>query len=273
MAATSRGRTAYISGGGSGIGLRLAEKLLGRGASVAAFDRALFGEVRERLTRLAKSSGATCSFHEVDLRDREGLSRAVNEAIASVGAPDLAVNSAGIQVCKQFDAMTGDEFDAVVGVNLIGSRNFAAAVLPSMNAGGRLALIASLAGIVANYGYAAYNASKFGVVGLAGALRLEYKPRGIGVSVICPPEVETPMVTAERANGDPISLKLKEFSGTLGLDEACTEILEGLDAGRWMIVPGYRARLTRRLARLVPGLMNAISDRMVAQAMGAPGRR
>lgn len=272
MAATPSWKSAYITGGGSGIGLRLAEKVLERGASVAVFDLALRTEVRERLAKLADRAGTDCSFHEVDLRDREGLVRAVNEAIAAVGSPDLSINSAGAQICKRFEAITGDEFELVVGVNLVGSRNFAAAVLPHMGRGGRLALIASLAGIVANYGYAAYNASKFGVVGLAGALRLEYKPRGIGVSVICPPEVETPMVTAERATGDPISLKLKEFSGTLSLEQACTEILRGIDAGKWMIVPGRRARLTRHLSRLLPGLMNAVSDRMVVKAMTSTAR-
>jgi NAD(P)-dependent dehydrogenase (short-subunit alcohol dehydrogenase family) len=262
-------KCAFITGGGSGIGLRLAQKLLERGTSLAIFDLAVRGEVRQELEKLAEGTGARCSFHEADLRDAPGIASAVADAVAAIGAPDLAINSAGVQISKPFEALTADEFERVVGVNLVGSRNFAAAVLPHMAAGSRLALIASLAGIVANYGYAAYNASKFGVVGLAGALRLELAPRGIGVSVICPPEVETPMVTAERATSDPISLKLKEFSGTLGVEDACSEILAGLDAERWMIVPGRRARLTRRLAQIFPGLLNAVSDRLVGQALKA----
>ena len=267
MAANARWRTAFISGAGSGIGLRLAEKLLERGTNLGIFDLAVRSEIRQQLGKLASAKSATCSFHEVDLRNREELAGAMDEAMAAVGAPNLAINSAGIQISKAFDALSGEEFDRVVSINLVGSRNFAAAVLPQMETGGRLALIASLAGIVANYGYAAYNASKFGVVGLAGALRLEYKPRGIGISVICPPEVETPMVVEEHATGEAISLQLKEFSGTLGLEEACVEILRGLEAGSWMIVPGRRARLTRRLARFAPGLMNAVSDRMVRRAL------
>jgi NAD(P)-dependent dehydrogenase (short-subunit alcohol dehydrogenase family) len=263
--ARSPWRRAFVTGAGSGIGLRLAEKLLERGASVAAFDLALRGEVRERLAKLA--DGTRASFHEVDVRHREALERAVGEAVAAVGAPDLALHSAGVGSSKAFEALTGDEFERVVAVNLVGSRNFAAAVLPRMAPGSRLALIASLGGIVPNYGYAAYSASKFGVVGLAGVLRVEYAPRGIGVSVICPPEVETPMLAEERARGDPISLRLKQFSGTLDLEDACNEILSGLAARRWMIVPGRRARLTRHLAQHLPGLMNAIGDRMVARAI------
>jgi len=278
--AATRWETAFVTGGGSGIGRRLAEMLLDRGTRVAIFDLRIADGVRAALRgRSAAHGGSACSFHEVDIRDRQALGKAISEAVVSTGAPALAINSAGTQVSKAFEELTGEEFDFVVQVNLIGSRNFAAAVLPHMRPGARLALIASLAGIVANYGYTAYNASKFGVVGLAGALRLEYKPKGIGVSVVCPPEVETPMVAEERETGHPISLQLKAFSGTLGLDSACAQILHGLEAGRSMIIPGRRARLTRRLAQIVPGLMNAISDRMVVQAMrrttsrGRAGRR
>ena len=261
-------KCAFVTGGGSGIGLGLAERLLERGARVAVLDLALRSEVRDRLGKLAERSDAACSFHEVDVRNAGGVSAAVEDALGALGAPDLAIHSAGIQTSRAFDQLTAEEFERVVAVNLLGSRNFAAAVLPAIGPGGRLALIASLAGLVPNYGYAAYSASKFGVVGLAGALRLEYRPRGVGISVVCPPEVETPMVADEHATGDRIGLALKQFSGTLAVDTACDEILAGIDAGRFVIVPGRRARLTRRLAQVVPGLMNAVSDRMVERALG-----
>jgi len=267
VAGRKRWNAALISGGGSGIGLRLTELLLERGTNVAVLDLTIRREVREQLDKRTATGSAMCSFHEANVCDAAALDGAARDAVHAVGPLDLAINSAGIQICKTFDEITSEEFARVVDVNLVGSRNFAAAVLPQMGPGSRLALIASLAGFVANYGYAAYNASKFGVVGLAGALRLESRPRGIGVSVVCPPEVETPMVEAERASGDPISLKMKEFSGTLALDDACRDILSGLDAGRAVIIPGRRARMTQRLARFVPGLLNAISDRMIRRAL------
>ena len=66
------------------------------------------------------------------------------------------------------------------------------------------------------------------VVGLAGALRLEYRPRGVGVSVVCPPEVETPMVAEEHAGGDPIGLALKRFSGTLAVTTGRSAVPDAL---------------------------------------------
>jgi NAD(P)-dependent dehydrogenase (short-subunit alcohol dehydrogenase family) len=264
MSEETRWPTAFISGGGSGIGLQVAAQLRARGTALAILDLSINDQARERL---GGGTGPAVSFHEVDVTDAGAMVAVSDDAVAAAGAPSLALNSAGIQVSKVFGDLSEERFRQVIDVNLIGSRNFAAAMLPLMSAGGQLALVASLAGIVANYGYAAYNASKFGVVGLAGALRLESKPRGIDVSVICPPEVETPMVADERRTGDPVGLRLKKVSGTLGVEQACDEIVSGLERRKYLIIPGRRARLTHRLAGMLPGLMNRASDRMVEQTL------
>jgi len=255
--------TAFLTGGGSGIGLRLAEMLAARGSKLAIFDLRIRDEIRERLATLSPGS----VFHEVDVRDANGLTAAVTQAVASVGAPQLAVNCAGVQRARVFEELTAADFDFVVDVNLRGSRNFAAAVLPHLAAGTNLVLIASLAGLVANYGYTAYNASKFGVVGLASALRIECKPRGIDVTVVCPPEVETPMVEEERRTAPSITMQNKQFAGVVTLDELCKDILRGAARGEWMIVTGFKAKLTRLMARLTPGLGNRLVDRMVADGL------
>lgn len=266
MSTTTQWDTALISGGGSGIGLRVAEMLRAQGTAVAIVDLRIGDGAR---ARLSAGDGPAVSFHEADVTDAAALDTAVKDAVSAIGAPALALNCAGIQDSAAFLELSEERFRRVIEVNLIGSRNFAAAALPHMRAGGQLALIASLAGLVPNYGYAAYSSSKHGVVGLAGCLRLECKPQGIDVSVICPPEVETPMVDEERRSGDPIGLELKRFSGTLQADDACEQIVRGLAARRWMVVPGRRARLTRRLAQLAPALMNRTSDRMVRKARQA----
>jgi NAD(P)-dependent dehydrogenase (short-subunit alcohol dehydrogenase family) len=254
---------AFITGAGSGIGLRLAEMLAARKVRLALFDLRFSDAVRDRLAGLAPGS----VFHEVDVRDAAGLEAAVCAASDSIGAPQLAINCAGVQRAREFAQLSAADFDFVVDINLRGSRNFAAAVLPRMQPGGALVLLASLAGIVANYGYAAYSASKFGVVGLASALRIECKPRGISVTVVCPPEVETPMVAEERRTAPAITMRNKQFAGVVALDDLCNDILRGAARGEWMVVTGFRAKLTRFLARMVPGLLNRITDRMVADGL------
>lgn len=255
--------TAFLTGGGSGIGLRLAEMLAARGVRLAIFDLRINDDVHQQLTSVAPAA----VFHEVDVRDAAGLAAAVDRAVGEVGTPQLAINCAGVQRARVFEELTAADFDFVVDVNLRGSRNFAAAVLPHLAAGSNLVFIASLAGIVANYGYAAYNASKFGVVGLASALRIECKPRDIDVTVVCPPEVETPMVAEERRTAPAITMQNKQFAGVVTLDDLCEDILRGAARSEWMIVTGFKAKLTRLMARLTPGLGNWVVDRMVADGL------
>ncbi len=253
--------TIYISGGGSGIGLYFARKFAGEGAKVAIFDLRISDEVRAELTQLGGAEAL--AFYELDICDDKAVTLAAEESAVKLGGPDLALNCAGIQISKPFLELSAQDFTRVVNINLIGSRNFAAAVLPYMSSGSRLAFIASLAGLVSNYSYAAYNASKYGVVGLAGAVRMDSIARGIEVSVICPPEVMTPMVEEELKTMNPITSELKKAAGTLDLDTACKEILEGLEKGDFYIIPGFRARMIWRLNRWFPGLLRNKTDKII----------
>lgn len=239
----------FVTGAGSGIGRRLAELALQSGASVAAFDAR-----PEGLAELQTRSAAGQRLHTAvaDVRDAAALEDVIGAAADQLGPPDLAINCAGIMVAKPFEELSAEEFDRVIGVNLIGSRNFAAAVLPRMSRGSRLALVASMAGLVPNWSYAAYASSKFGVMGLAEVLRLEYRPRGIRVSVICPPEVETNLVWEERKTMHPVSRALKQTAGTMELNPACDEIFAGLQKGRYLIIPSPRARALAWVSRHVP---------------------
>jgi NAD(P)-dependent dehydrogenase (short-subunit alcohol dehydrogenase family) len=245
-------RTTFITGASSGIGRRLAERLTARGDRVVGFDR----------------DARTDATIAVDVRDADAVEAAFATAEAQVGPPSLVINSAGIQLGKAFADLTTEEFTRVIEVNLLGSRHVAAAALRRMAPGGHLVLIASLAGLVPNYGYAAYCASKYGVVGLAEVLRLECRPRGIRVSCVCPPEVETPMVDEERLSELAPTRALKDLAGTMALEPAARGILTGIDRGDFLIMPSVRARGARNLARFLPArLSHAVSDRVVARSL------
>lgn len=260
-------KTAFVTGAGSGIGLALAETFARRGARVAAFDLRFSDEARARLRQACPEA----QFFEVDVRHAAGVAASVSQAVAQLGAPDVALNAAGVQVARSFLDLTSESYDAVIDINLKGSRNFAAAVLPHMRSGAHLALVASLAGIVGNYGYAAYCSSKFGVVGLASVLRIESKPQGIVVSVICPPEVPTPMVDEERRTAPAVTMQTKQFAGTVSLPDLCRQVMHGLERDRFMIIPGsWRAGFTARMARFSPRLMARITDAMVTKALRSP---
>ncbi|MBT4521646.1 MAG: SDR family NAD(P)-dependent oxidoreductase [Halieaceae bacterium] len=253
--------TIYISGGGSGIGLYFAKKFAAEGVKVAIFDIRISDQVRKELFQVADA--AALDLHELDICDSSAVSEAAQQSAVKLGGPELAINCAGVQISKPFLDLSEGEFARVININLIGSRNFAAAVLPHMGRGSRLAFVASLAGLISTYSYAAYNASKFGVVGLAGAVRMDSIARGIEVSVICPPEVMTPMVEEELRSMDPITFELKQVAGTLDLNSACDEILTGLEKGKFYIIPGFRARMIWRLNRWFPGLVLKKADKII----------
>ncbi len=260
----SRWRIAYITGAGSGIGRRLAELLMQEGVSVAAFDRNADELVQQQLAAFAeRQAGVRCIYLQADVTDSARLADQVAVALLELGTPDLAINCAGVQIAKPFEELSGEEFERVVNINLLGSRNFAAAVLPNMQSGSQFSFVASLAGLVPAYCYAAYNASKFGVVGLAGALRLEYIARGVEVSVICPPEVETPLVVEERKTMTATGAKLKSTAGTLQLEPACDSILKQLKARKYLVIPGWRARMVARMSAWLPGTLRWFSERIV----------
>jgi len=263
-------KLAFITGGCSGIGRHMAELLMAEGTSVAVFDRSISPEAVGHLqTVAARYSDARCEFFLADVTDAVAMNKAVEEAVASLGKPDFALNCAGIQNAKPFDELTAEEFEQVVSVNLFGSRNFAAATLPHMSRGAQFTLIASLAGLVTSYSYSAYNASKHGVVGLAGALRMDYIERGIEVSVICPPEINTPMVVEERKTLPAAGAKLKDAAGTLEVGPACDYMLKQLKRRKFMIVPGFRARVVAVVARWFPTPMRLYSERTVVTTLRA----
>jgi NAD(P)-dependent dehydrogenase (short-subunit alcohol dehydrogenase family) len=263
---TSLPETAFISGGGSGIGREFALLLAAEGANVAIFNRRLMPEVIAELQARARGPAQRFVSYRADVSDEAGLRRAIDQAVSELGAPDLAINSAGIGIAKPFAQLSGEEFTQVINVNLIGSRNFAAAVLPHLRAGSHLVLVASLASIISNHSYAAYCASKFGTLGLAQVLRLELGLQGIDVTVCNPGEIDTPFVTEENKTLHPVARELKDFAGTLQVGPACRAMMADIAARRFESIPGFKPRLTAWLGRAFPGLMRRLADRMARAA-------
>lgn len=258
---------AIITGAGSGLGHGIAERLLRRGVKVSVLD---LGISDQRATAL-NAAGSVWQLHACDVTKLDSVKAAVDAAIATFGPAELAVNFAGVGASASFAEMSDAEFYRTMDVNVTGTYHFARAVMPHLQKGDRLALTASMAGITSNYAYTSYGTSKFAVLGLATTLRYEYEPRGIGISVICPPEVMTPLVDEEIAKGNKIGLEIKQVAGSLQPDFACDKILGGLLAGKWMIIPGFKAKLTHFAARRMPGLFHRITMAVVRNVMRKHG--
>ena len=190
----------------------------------------------------------------------------VHQAAQELGAPDLAIHSAGVLHNGPLVETPAADFERVIDINLKGSRHFAAAVLAHMQPGSQIAFIASLAGLTSNFGYTAYCASKFGVRGLAEALRYELKLQGIAVSLCCPGEIMTPMVAQERRAMHPVSAAMKDFAGSSTLDKSVPALLRGIARREFEITDTPKAALTAWLSRHTPGLARAVGDGIARRA-------
>jgi 3-oxoacyl-[acyl-carrier protein] reductase len=190
------GRVAIVTGGSRGIGRATAEALLGAGWRVHFCSRSQESveKAAAEMSARAERSGGTVSGKVVDVRHEGEVSSYVRSvAEAEGGRIDLLVNNAGLGIFGPVDALTGDSFREVIETNLLGSIYFLCAVAGVMKPRGEgwIINIASLASKNPMAGGAAYNASKFGLLGFSEAAMLDLRQHGIRVAAIMPGSVDT----------------------------------------------------------------------------------
>lgn len=263
---SSKNKVAIITGGLSGIGLGLVKYYLRENYHIVVFDRVALNELVTQCDQATNQlmRGLQVSYYQVNMANNKQVQQAVKQVVTDLGRPNLVINCAGILRAGRFVDLSADDFTASYQVNVLGSRHLAAACLPVMQSGDHFAFIASMAGTVGIYGYSAYGSSKFAVLGMAQCIRAEYAPTGIHISVICPPEIATPMVADEIKTMYPATRVLKDFAGRLTLQQALKGITQGLAKHQFMIVPGSKAKCTLWLNRLTPvWIQNWVIDMVV----------
>jgi len=187
-----RQHIAIVTGGSRGIGRGIAEALL-RGGWRVRFCSRTPGSVEEAHRELASEFGDAVSGRPVDVRSQEEVDRFVAETLRDEGRIDCLVNNAGVGTFGPVDELTGEQWREVIETNLSGCFYFLRAVAPAMKRQGEgwIFNIASLAGRNPFAGGAAYNASKFGLIGLSEAAMLDLRQHGVRVAALLPGSVET----------------------------------------------------------------------------------
>ncbi len=250
-----QGKVVTITGAAGGIGLETAKAFAREGAKVLLSD--VDGEGLKRAVEEVAKLQPDARGITADVTRREDLVRLVEEARSSHGRLDVHVNNAGLAVCGPFDAISDEEMERHITVNLLGVMHGTRAAARIMRAqeGGHIVNIASLSGLSAVPGAAAYAASKFGVRGYTLTCALELRDTPVRVTVICPDAVETPLlVQAARDGSAPII-----FSGkTLTPDRVARAILDVVENPRPEVcIPGHRGILCK-IGALVPGWTDPI---------------
>lgn len=222
-----RERTAFITGGGNGIGLGIARSLARAGAKLVLTD---VDEAGLERAKAELQSLTPVETFRLDVRDREAYAATVEAAERVQGPVSLLFNNAGVAGGGAAAQMTYELWDWGLGINLHGVINGVQTFLPRMverGEGGHIVNTASGAGLAATGAGALYTTAKFGVVGLSEALHGELAPAKIGVSVLCPGPVATDIVrrTAQTA----------PRSGRTRTPEEAAAAAERLDrSARWL---------------------------------------
>lgn len=267
MASQAVPQHAIITGGSSGIGLAVAQQLAARGTQVAIIARTPAQLDRARALIEAQRRSPTQSVIAIaaDVSDRTQAEQAVRSAIAQLGSLDLLVTCAGVARPGHFQDLPLEVFEQTMAINYFGTLYCLRAALPALEQQrGQIALVSSGAGLIGVYGYTAYSASKFALRGLAESLRGELKPKGIQVSILYPPDTDTPQLAAENKTKPAATKEITATAKTWSADGVAEVLLNGLQAGRFAITPGIEMGVLYRLHSVLLPALNWYFDRIVS---------
>jgi 2-hydroxycyclohexanecarboxyl-CoA dehydrogenase len=195
------GSTAIVTGGASGIGQAISERLGRDGAKVSIFDLDL--DAAERTAQGIRDKGGDAIACAVDVSDRAQVDDAVAQTRSSLGPVLVLVNGAGKDGFDPFMDITTEQWERIIAVNLTGTFHCTQSVLPDMLEAnwGRIVNISSSSAQTGAALMGHYSASKGGVIALTKTLALELGPRGITVNTIPPGAIDTPMSRRAAADG------------------------------------------------------------------------
>ncbi len=258
----------FITGGSSGIGLALALQAGAAGARLSLLGRDPAKLETAAAAVRAATGAATVVTCSADVADEAAVQAALRQAETVHGPIDLLITSAGVARPGYFEEVPVAVFERTMAVNYFGTLYALKAVIPGMRARGRgaVVLISSGAGLVGLFGYTPYSPSKFALRGLAEALRAELKPAGIAVTIVYPPDTDTPQLTEENLTKPPETKALTAGGGLWTAEAVARATLTAVRRGRFSVTPGFQLTTLAWLHSLIAPVLRWSFDRIAARA-------
>ena len=188
MSARLQGKAALITGGGGGIGAATAGLFCSEGAQVFLVDRDAAALERTAAAIRAKTPGAGVQVLAADVSDAAAATQAAKQCAEAFGRIDVLVNNAAMRNYAAFADATPQEWNAVVGVNMVGNANFCRAALPHLRRAGKGAIVnvSSCYAVKGRKGMALYDATKAAMIAMTRTLAFEETQHGVRANVVCP---------------------------------------------------------------------------------------
>jgi 3-dehydrosphinganine reductase len=261
---------ALITGGSSGIGLAIAKELVKQGTHVCilARDEARLEEAKNEIQSSTLNDNQRVETLSCDIRDYPVLKENLDEWMEKAGVPDLVINSAGVTYPGYFQELDVDIFHWLMDINYYGTVHVCKCVIPQMieRRSGTLVNISSQAGFAGVFGYSGYSGSKYAVRGFSDVLRSEMKPLGIQISVVFPPDTETPQLEFEEPLKPPETRAIAGATKPLSAETVAQTIVRDVSKGKYVIIPGFDGKFFYRLVCLLGNLVYPVIDWLVKKA-------
>ena len=258
---------AVITGAGGGLGSALARDLSARGASLALVD---ISEEAIKKTQSSLTGTGKTSAHIVDVTDRKQMEMLAGQVIKTHGGVNLLINNAGITYQKNFSTHSLEDWDKIIGINLMGviyGLHFFDAHLRAASQS-HVVNLSSMSSFVGLPAQSSYCATKAGIELLSSSLWAEWGAHGIGVTHVHPGAIRTDMILATLDNVDDLESAKKnyEIAMKMGVDAeiAASKIIKAVEKNKKKIRIGKEAFIFDYLARFAPGLAN-LATRKIAQ--------
>ncbi len=266
-------RSAIVTGGGSGIGAALVRALAADGAHVLVADLDL-----DAATAVASAvtGPGTAVPRKVDVTSVDDVQAAVDAVVAEHGRIDLLFNNAGITFFGNTEDLTLAQWNAIIDVNVRGVVHGVHAAYPRMieQGSGHIINTASMGGLMAAGLMTSYVTTKHAVVGLSLALRTEAAGHGVGVTVVCPAAVDTPILDKGdigRYKGRDFYLEGQGVKEPVDPDVLARRVLAAVADNEAMVIEPRQARIAWRVGRAAPMFVNKMATKFIAKQRAQAG--
>jgi 3-dehydrosphinganine reductase len=261
------GKNVVVAGGSYGIGKEIARAFLREGANlfIIARNREKLEASVEELKQDARNNLRVKGF-PCDVTAREDIAHTIDRIASDEGGIDVLTYNAGIVIPGYFEKLSVDDFETVLRTNYLGAIYTTKAALPHLLSREKSAITftSSVAGHKGVFGYSTYSPTKSALIRLAEVLRAELKDKGVQVTVLCPPDTDTPGFREEKKVRPPETEAIAGTAALMSPADVASCFLKGFKKGKFMVFCDFTSRLLYRVNGISPRFTDFYMDSMVA---------